>query len=153
MTTTTTTGKLFPLIKKTHAEKVQRFAETIRKHREKSKQLSPELRAYEFSVIETFMSQCNKDPRYSQLKQHYSCHKISNGQFLVRMIAQRFDDPLLLLERNWRPPMYDQEAWSEDEEAEKEARRRLVFVSDDDDDVAKKEVGALGDGQCCNTLH
>jgi hypothetical protein len=149
MTTPTTTKTLLPLIKKTPAEKLKRFEETIKKHQRLHKKLAKEPMGpaeYEVELIDRIIAQCNQDKLFKNLREYYSQGKfpqLSTEHLLVRMLCQRYKDPLLLLERNHRPFMYDQEAWSEDAEQEEEARRLVNDEAEkpvDDDDTAVDAV-------------
>lgn len=128
-----TSTSLFPLIKKSYAQKAQRFEATIRQHQTRNEALPNDptvangaaLQDYEFELVERILRECRQDPQFQRLKQYYQ-PKISDEQLLVRMLAQRFKDPFFVLERTARRRDHDEEAWSEDEEQERAERSKLA---------------------------
>jgi hypothetical protein len=130
---------LFPLIKKSYAQKAQRFEATIRQHQTRNEALPNDptvvngaaLQDHEFELVERILRECRQDSQFQRLKEYYQpaesgARKISDEQLLVRMLAQRFKDPFLVLERNARRLNYDEEAWSEDEAQERAERSKLA---------------------------
>lgn len=107
-----------PLIKKTAQQKLDRFSELIRQHQKRNAEASRALQIQEFEVQQN-LEVLYRTPEFRALAEHYYGKERTNGdRLLVHILASKYRDPLMLLEKHDRKvykPDYEEE-YSQQEE-------------------------------------